>query len=69
MTQGNRTEAQIHNQFSEILTREETGEEVTKPQVLLLCLSLSTDSSKGAPDDMLLSASPVSFFHDTTVVR
>ncbi len=40
-TQGNRTEAQIHNQFSEILTREETGEEVTKPQVLLLCLSLS----------------------------
>ncbi len=40
-TQGNRTEAQIHNQFLEILTREETGEEVTKPQVLLLCLSLS----------------------------
>jgi hypothetical protein len=40
-TQGNRTEAQIHNQFSEILTREETEEEVTKPQVLFLSLSLS----------------------------
>jgi hypothetical protein len=40
-SQGNRTKAQIHNQFSEILTREETEEEVTKPQVLLLCLSLS----------------------------
>jgi len=40
-TQGNRTEAQIHNQFSEILTREKTEEEVTKPQVLLLSLSLS----------------------------
>jgi hypothetical protein len=40
-TQGNRTEAQIHNQFSESLTREKTEEEVTKPQVLLLSLSLS----------------------------
>jgi len=149
-TQGNRTEAQIHNQFSEILTREKTEEEVTKPQVLLLSLSLSlslslnrlvqslcntalvkspqarsqispkiqsehqlsrlkfpclssvhrkkdknpprkkkkkerftctsgairasragfapTGASEGAPDDMLLSASLVSFFHDTTVV-
>jgi len=40
-TRGNRTEAQIHNQFSESLTRRKTEEEVTKPQVLLLSLSLS----------------------------
>jgi hypothetical protein len=45
-TQGNRTEAQIHNQFSESLTRKKTEEEVTKPQVLLLSLSLSLSLSQ-----------------------